>query len=99
MFEEISFDKNYKCSDTSNCWIEGGNGLSLFHAEDNIVAIGLKGGSVWSDDFNIDLMTSSPTGSFEIVDWDSMRSYQLSYSMSMMPGAFNNTQLLTITPR
>ena len=99
MFDEIFFEENYKGSDSSNSWIEGGNGFSLFHAEDNIVAVGLKGGSIWSDDFNIDMMTSSPTGSFEIVDWDSMRSYQLSYSMSMMPGVFNNTQLLTITPR
>ena len=99
MFEEISFDDNYNKSEIDSYWVEGGNGLSLYHSEDDIVSIGLKGGSIWGDELNINMMTSSPTGSFEVIDWDSMRSYQLSYSMSIMPGLFSNTQLLTITPR
>jgi hypothetical protein len=45
-------------------------------------------------------MNSSPhTGSFESVDYESMRAYQLSYTLGYMPGLFIGTQMLTITPR
>ena len=33
------------------------------------------------------------------MDWDSMRAYQLSYSMTYLPGLFNRTQMLTVMPR
>jgi hypothetical protein len=39
------------------------------------------------------------TGSFEVVDWSTLRAYQLTYSMAYMPGLFSSTQLVTIMPR
>jgi hypothetical protein len=56
-------------------------------------------GSIWSEEFSINMVSSPHRGSFEIIDWESMRAYQLSYSMKYMPGLFSSTQLLTITPR
>ena len=45
-------------------------------------------------------MVNSPrTGSFEAIDSETFRAYQLSYSMSFMPGIFCGTQMVTITPR
>lgn len=34
-----------------------------------------------------------------MIDWNTSKAYQLSYTMSYMPGIFNATQMLTITPR
>ena len=99
VFEEVTFDRTYKRTNASRSWIEGGNGLSLFHAEEDVVSIGVKMGEVWGEEFSIDMASSPHRGSFEAVDWDTMRAYQLSYTVSYMPGLFCNTQLLTITPR
>jgi hypothetical protein len=99
VFEEVTFDRTYNRTHASRSWIEGGNGLSLFHAEEDVVSIGVKMGEVWGDEFSIDMTSSPHRGSFEAVDWETMRAYQLSYTISYMPGLFCNTQLLTITPR
>ena len=42
MFEEVTFDQSYKQSNNDENWIKGGNGLSLFCSEGNIVSVGVK---------------------------------------------------------
>lgn len=97
LFDQVTFPQTYKRSDAGGEWVEGGSGLSLFYANEDIVSIGVRG--AWSEEFSVNMVTSPHTGSFEAVDWTTLRAYQLSYSMSYMPGFFSCTQLLTITPR
>jgi hypothetical protein len=99
VYEEIMFDHTYQRDFGGQSWIEGANGLTLFNADEDVVSIGVKMGTIWSEEFSINMVTSPHQGSFEAVDWESLRAYQLSYSMSYMPGLFSSTQLLTITPR
>ena len=42
LFEEVTFDESYKPSNNDENWIKGGNGLSLFCSEGNIVSVGVK---------------------------------------------------------
>jgi hypothetical protein len=99
VYEEIMFDHTYQRDFGGQSWIEGANGLTLFNADEDVVSIGVKMGTIWSEEFSINMVTSPHQGSFEAVDWESLKAYQLSYSMCQMPGLFSSTQLLTITPR
>lgn len=62
MFYNFSYDLFLSFSTSGKSWIEGGNGLSLFSAEEGVVSIGVKGGTVWSEEFSIDMVTSPPQG-------------------------------------
>ena len=42
MFEEVTFYSRYTPSDSDNCWVKGGNGLSLFCAEEDTVSVGVQ---------------------------------------------------------
>ena len=42
IFDEIVFNELYKSSDCDKCWIEGGNGLSLFDSEDKLISVSVK---------------------------------------------------------
>ena len=42
MFEEVTFHSRYTPSDSNNCWVKGGNGLSLFCAEEDTVSVGVQ---------------------------------------------------------
>ena len=99
LYEEVTYNSTYDRTRASLNWIEGGSGVTLYHAVDDNVSVGLLSGEVWSDEFNIDMTTSPHTGSFEVVDWVTMKAYQLSYSICHMPGLFSFTQMLTITSR
>ena len=101
IFDQVNFDKTYSREDAHKCWTRGRNGLSLFTAFDDIVAIGVGPESFpsFSDDININMTKSSASDSFEIVEGSSLKAYQLSYSIRNMPGIFCNTQLVTIMPR
>ena len=100
-YEEATFNETFQRLDGSNSWIEGGNDVSLFHTIEDIVSIGVRKSdcTVWSDDFSVDMVTCAHTGSFEVLDWDTMKAYQLTYTVSQMPGVYCSTQLLTIVPR
>lgn len=99
MLEQVTFEERYERLNTSKAWIEGEGGMCMFYAGDDVIAIGVNGGTAWSDDIRISMTSSSFKGSFEVVDWDTLRAYQLSYQMRYMPGLFTNTQQITVTPR
>lgn len=101
IFEQVTFSDRYSRSTAEHSWVEGNNGLSLLHfdLDDAKVAIGVHGGAAWSEILSINASTDSSNGSFEIVDWATMHSYQLSYSSRFLPGLFNFTQQLEIVPR
>jgi hypothetical protein len=63
----------------------------------DVVSIGVQG--TWSEEFSINMVKNPHTGSFEVVDWSTLRAYQLTYTMAYMPGLFSSTQLVTIMPR
>ena len=99
LLDQVTFDERYERLQSCQAWIDGGEGKCMFYAGDDVISIGLNGGSAWSEDIRISMTSSSLKGSFEAVDWDSLRAYQLSYQMRYMPGLFTNTQQITITPR
>ena len=100
-YEEVTFNETFQRIDGSSSWIEGGNDVSLYHAAEDIVSVGVQTSdcTVWSDDFSVDMVTCARTGSLEVLDWDTMKAYQLTYTLSQMPGVYCTTQLLTIVPR
>lgn len=99
MLDQVTFEERYDRLTSGRDWVRGGNGMCMLYAGDDVVAVGLKQGTAWSDDIRISMTSSSLKGSFEVVDWDTLRAYQLSYQMRYMPGLFTNTQQITITPR
>ena len=100
-YEEVTFNETFQRINGSSSWIEGGNDVSLYHTAEDIVSIGVQTSdcTVWSDDFSVDMVTCARTGSLEVLDWDTMKAYQLTYTLSQMPGVYCTTQLLTIVPR
>ena len=100
-YEEVTFNETFQRVYGSSSWIEGGNDVSLYHTTEDIVSIGVQTSdcTVWSDDFSVDMVTCARTGSLEVLDWDTMKAYQLTYTVSQMPGVYCSTQLLTIVPR
>lgn len=42
MYEEATFSQTHKRSDTDLCWISGSQGVALFHAEDDVVTVGVQ---------------------------------------------------------
>ena len=100
-FDEITFNETFQRLHGSNSWVEGGNDVSLFHTTEDILSIGVQSSeyTVWSEDFSVDMVTCAHTGSFEVLDWETMKAYQLTYTVTQMPGVYCNTQLLTVVPR
>jgi hypothetical protein len=98
IIEQVSFNKLYHSHYADSSWIDGKNGMSMFYAEGDIIALGIDNGSVWSDDLSISSSSSSLQASLEIIDWSSMVGYQLSYSLAFMPGVFHRTQQMTVFP-
>lgn len=100
-YDEITFNETFQRLHGSNSWVEGGNDVSLFHTTEEILSIGVQTSeyTVWGEDFSVDMVTCAHTGSFEVLDWETMKAYQLTYTVSQMPGVYCNTQLLTVVPR
>jgi hypothetical protein len=42
LFDEATYDSSYKRSDVNNCWVDGGNGVALFHSDDDHVTVGVQ---------------------------------------------------------
>lgn len=98
LVRQIMFVHTYDKSAADRCWIDGGQHLVLFHSFDDTVALGLGQGRIWSDDISLN-PTSQPKGFFEIVDWNTMKEYQLCYTITSLPGLFGHTQILTVMPK
>ena len=82
-----------------NSWIEGGQGLSLYHADADKLIIGVQEGSAWSEEIAISAHLNSTNGYLEIPDWSSLKLYQLAYTSTHLHGIFNCTQLVTFMNR
>ena len=46
LFEEVTFHKTYKPSAAGKCWVDGGNGLAMFYADNDVVSVGVRMGKV-----------------------------------------------------
>ena len=42
LFDEATYDSSYQRSDVNNCWVDGGNGVALFHSDDDHVTVGVQ---------------------------------------------------------
>ncbi len=80
-----------------DCWIHGFHGLSIFHAFDNKVSIGVNEGSAWQQDVSLISLGPSKTP-IAITDRQTSSMYNLAVSLKPMEGVFSGTQLLTIMP-
>ena len=86
-------------------WLHGERGLCYFHADDDKVAFGIPGSRRaaaaatmhWSDDVSLSATTHAK-GGVDVVNKDTQRSYQLCYSVAPLPGLFNRTRVVTVTP-
>jgi hypothetical protein len=56
----VTFQQTYKRGDAGKEWIEGGSGLSLFYADEDIVSVGIQG--TWSEEFSINMVKNPHTG-------------------------------------
>jgi hypothetical protein len=99
IFERVTYEQNYGSAHADRSWLEGGNGVTLFHAESDTVSIGIQGGEMLSNDISINMSRDSWFGSFEIIDWSNFKSYQPSYTSSFTPGIFSYTHQLTMVLR
>ena len=89
-------------SDSNNnsiqdCWINGFHGISMFHAFDNKVSIGVNEGSAWQHDISLISLGPSKTP-IAITDRQTSSSYHLAVSLKPMEGVFSGTRLLTVMP-
>jgi hypothetical protein len=96
MYSSASFDQG----EADQCWTEGSDGLSLFYAFDSVLTVGVNRGAVWSEEISVDTSKNAASkGSLEIESPATHMCYQLSYSLSHLPGLFHETQLVTFMPR
>ncbi len=98
-FSQISLDHQYHREHANVCWQDGGQGMCLFHTYNDNVTIGVKNGKAWSDEISITMANVTHNQSFEVVDWETSESYQLTYNLRYMPGIFSNTQEVVIMPK
>ena len=75
-------------------WVEGSNGLGLFHSDNEKCVIGISKERVWSDEIDLAHLSSS---SLKIPL--ELNGYQFVYSISALPGLLSRTKLVTVMPR
>ena len=96
---QLDYEKSFGEDEVSHSWADGDSGLTLFHPENDAVAVGVLKCSIFGDT-DLKVGVSDPaSGSFEIVDKISRAAYQLSYSREPMRGGFRRTQMLKIMHR
>ena len=94
----LNFEKYFDDSSIANCWVQGGNGLTLFCPESETVQIGVHRGAIFSEELKIGLNRPA-VGSFEVMDSETHRAYQLTYRIEPMLGNFSCTRLMYVMPR
>ena len=96
---QISVDFGNKVAEIHHDWIDGGEGICMFHTDDgtNITVGTSKINTVWSDEIDLRIPKSAKT-SFEIVNKTTNHAYQLIYTVSPLSGLFHRTQVVTIMP-
>ena len=96
---QIMLDSGKKGSEVQQDWINGGDGICMFHTDDgtNITIGTSKTDTFWSDEIDLKIPKSSKT-SFEIVNKATSHAYQLIYTVSPLSGLFHRTQVVTIMP-
>lgn len=100
LVNEVLFSSQSDQLGIETCWIEGGNHATAFYSEDNMLCVKTAGEESWSEEISIDTRSNSSTkGSFEIVNYRTGLSYQLSYTMQNLPGLYHQTQLVKFMPR
>lgn len=99
IYNQVTFDRDYYNKISGNSWINGDHGLSFFSSYNDIISLSMEKTGFWSDDIDINMTKNSTTGSFELLDYSSLKNYQLSYIIKHLPGIFSNTQILTVIPR
>lgn len=84
--------------DGESSWIQGANGVALFHTDDpSTVQLGIGGGAAWSS--FLSLAADSAKRSCEILDPAVGCLYQLTYRVAPLPGVFKTTRLVTVAPQ
>jgi hypothetical protein len=89
-------------------WADGGQGLCMFHSDNNKFAVGVQRGKAWSADLPLQVATSK--FAFEVADINEdaeideeevmkARVYQLAYTARPLPGLFNRTKLVVVMPQ
>ena len=79
------------------CWVHGDHGMTLFHADDNKIFIGLMHGQIWSEEISLEYAENSYTP-INIVDKGNNVAYQVAYSLKRLPAIFSTSQVLSIVP-
>ena len=94
----LNFEKYFDESSIAKSWVDGGNGLTLFTPEAETVQVGVHRGAIFSEELKIG-PNRPAVGSFEVVDWETRRAFQLTYKIESMLGGFNRTRLMYLVPR
>jgi len=84
LLDQTPVDVTAKQDEAQDCWIHGGSGITLFHAAESKIAIGILQGTAWCEQVNTKPISSSK-GLFEIVDKRTNMGYQLAYKVTSMP--------------
>jgi hypothetical protein len=98
-----TYDPLVPVDDVKSSWINGANGVCLFHSEDNYALIGIKNGRIWSNDISLIPILSGTSAqsmtTFEVVDYDNSKVYEFAYSANSMPGMFKGTDEIVVVNR
>eukprot|EP01041_Mallomonas_annulata_P004154 gene4154-8257_t len=94
---QLIVDKGEFIQEAKDSWANGDNGMGLFYSKDGKACLGVHGGTAWSDDLPVSVVSSSK-GRFELVDKTTNMGYQLAYTVSAMSGIFQRTKVVKVMP-
>jgi hypothetical protein len=105
---EIEVSEEFISVEANECWVHGGNGLTLFDFDDGRIAVGAKvsskGPVIWSKDLDLStaakaVVTKMPFEIHSSYVNDKRGCYLLAYKIARLPGSFHRTELVTVMSR
>lgn len=105
---EIEVSEEFITIEANECWVHGGNGLTLFDFDDGRIAVGAKvsskGPVIWSKDLDLStaakaVVTKMPFEIHSSYVNDKRGCYLLAYKIARLPGSFHRTELVTVMSR
>jgi len=80
------------------CWSQGVAGVTMFQSGgDNLISIGVNGGSGLLKDISLDTLTAERTP-IEVIDQKLQTAYNLAVTLTPLPGSLRTTRLLRVVP-
>jgi antitoxin component of MazEF toxin-antitoxin module len=100
VLDQIAGHKGQDIGLAQSSWVDGRNGVCMFHGDNDKMKIGDPEASSWSGDLPT-VAGQASKGYFELASQDKYgkTAYQLAYTVSTMPGLFSRTRMVKVMPQ